>query len=114
MFWLVRILNFGGTYTSYRFAFVEYGAANEAVAAVKALHGTPLDKKHTMAVNKLTDIDRYGREGRIDEEYTPPTIEPFQQKEHLRSWLGDIEARDQMAMYRGDKVGVFWNEKEDP
>ncbi|OCL13329.1 eukaryotic translation initiation factor-like protein 3 subunit B [Glonium stellatum] len=96
------------------FAFVEYGAANEAVAAVKALHGTPLDKKHTMAVNKLTDIDRYGREGRIDEEYTPPTIEPFQQKEHLRSWLGDIEARDQMAMYRGDKVGVFWNEKEDP
>ena len=114
MFWLVRILNFGGTYASNRFAFVEYGAANEAVAAVKALHGTPLDKKHTMAVNKLTDIDRYGREGRIDEEHTPPTIEPFQQKEHLRSWLGDIEARDQMAMYRGDKVGVFWNEKEDP
>ena len=81
--------------------------------AIKKLHGTPLDKKHTMLVNKLTDIDRFGREGRIDEEYHPPHIEPFQQTEHLRSWLGDSDGRDQMAMYRGDKVGVVWNEKED-
>lgn len=66
-----------------------------------------------MAVNKLTDIDRFGREGRINEDYTPPEIEPFQQKEHLRSWLGDPEGRDQMVLYRGDKVGVFWNEKDD-
>ncbi|KAF2015921.1 eukaryotic translation initiation factor-like protein 3 subunit B [Aaosphaeria arxii CBS 175.79] len=95
------------------FAFVEYNAPSEAVAAVKQLHGVALDKKHTMAVNKLTDIDRYGREGRIDEEYHEPEIEPFQQKEHLRSWLGDIDGRDQMAFYRGEKVGVFWNEKED-
>ncbi|KAF2474765.1 eukaryotic translation initiation factor 3 subunit B [Lindgomyces ingoldianus] len=95
------------------YAFVEYNAPSEAVQAVKQLHGTPLDKKHTMAVNKLTDIDRYGREGRIEEEYYPPEIEPFQQKEHLRSWLGDSDARDQIVMFRGDKVGVFWNEKED-
>ncbi|KAF2876811.1 eukaryotic translation initiation factor-like protein 3 subunit B [Massariosphaeria phaeospora] len=95
------------------YAFVEYNAASEAIAAVKQLNGTPLDKKHTMAVNKLTDIDRYGREGRIDEEYKAPEIEPFQQKEHLRSWLGDPEGRDQMVMFRGDKVGVFWNNKEE-
>jgi len=95
------------------FAFVEYNAPSEAIAAVKQLHGTPLDKKHTMAVNKLTDIDRFGREGRITEDYTPPEIEPFQQKEHLRSWLGDPEGRDQLVLYRGDKVGVFWNEKDD-
>lgn len=98
----------------YRYAFVEYTTAGEAVQAVKTLNGAPLDKKHTMAVNKLTDIDRYGREGRVDEEYHPPQIEPFQQKEHLRSWLGDPDARDQMVMFRGEKVGVFWNEKEDP
>ncbi|KAH7131954.1 eukaryotic translation initiation factor-like protein 3 subunit B [Dendryphion nanum] len=95
------------------YAFVEYNAPSEAIAAVKQLHGVPLDKKHIMAVNKLTDIDRYGREGRIDEEYKAPEIEPFQQKEHLRSWLGDPDGRDQMIMYRGEKVGVFWNEKED-
>ncbi|PYI30627.1 eukaryotic translation initiation factor 3 subunit B [Aspergillus indologenus CBS 114.80] len=96
------------------FAFVEYETPEQAVAAVKALHGVPLDKKHTLAVNKLMDIDRYGREGRVDEEYKPPTIEPFKEKEHLRSWLADPNARDQFALYRGDKVGVFWNNKNHP
>ncbi|RDW70720.1 translation initiation factor eIF3 core subunit b [Aspergillus mulundensis] len=96
------------------FAFVEYETPEQAVAAVKQLHGTPLDKKHTLLVNKLMDIERYGREGRIDEEYKPPTIEPFAEKEHLRSWIGDANARDQFALYRGDKVGVFWNNKSNP
>ncbi|KAH9844435.1 Eukaryotic translation initiation factor 3 subunit B [Teratosphaeria destructans] len=95
------------------FAFVEYETPAQAAAAVKALHATPLDKKHTIAVNKLTDIERYGREGRIDETYKAPEIEPFTEKEHLRWWLGDSEGRDQFVMYRGDNVGVYWNEKDD-
>jgi translation initiation factor 3 subunit B len=95
------------------YAFVEYESPAQAQAAVKALHGTPLDKKHTMAVNKLTDIERFGREGRIDEHYTPPDVDAFQEKEHLRWWLGDNDGRDQFVMYRGDSVGVFWNEKDD-
>ncbi len=97
-----------------RFAFVEYQTPEQAIAATKALHGTALDKKHTLAVNKLTDIDRYGREGRIDDEYQPPYIEPFGEKEHLRWWLGDPSGRDQLVMYRGESVGVFWNKKRDP
>lgn len=96
------------------FAFVEYDTPEQAIAATKHLHGAPLDKKHTLLVNKLTDVDRYGREGRVDDEYAPPTIEPFHEKEHLRSWLGDPFGRDQFAIYRGDKVGVFWNMKRDP
>lgn len=100
--------------TIYRFAFVEYETPEQAIAAVKQLHGVPLDKKHTLAVNKLMDIERYGREGRIEEEYQEPTLEPFKEKEHLRSWLGDPNARDQFALYRNDKVGVFWNNKSNP
>ena len=75
----------------------------------------PLDKRHTIRVNKMTDIDRYGREGRVDEEYTAPKIEPFQEKEHLRSFLADPSGRgrDQFAMFRGDNVGVFWNNEKD-
>ncbi|KAK4995753.1 Translation initiation factor 3 subunit b [Elasticomyces elasticus] len=96
------------------YAFVEYEAPAQAAAAVKALHATPLDKKHTIAVNKLTDIERYGREGRVDEDYHEPHVEDFAAKEHLRYWLGDPEGRDQFVMYRGDNVGVFWNEREDP
>ncbi|KAI9796128.1 MAG: Translation initiation factor 3 subunit b [Piccolia ochrophora] len=97
------------------YAFVEYQTPEQAVAATKSLNGTPLDRRHTMAVNKLTDIDRYGREGRIDEEYHAPHIEPFTEKEHLRWWIGDepngANSRDQFVMYRGDNVGVFWNKK---
>ncbi|KZF26837.1 eukaryotic translation initiation factor 3 subunit B [Xylona heveae TC161] len=95
------------------FAFVEYETPEQAIAAARALHGVPLDKKHTMLVNKLTDIDRYGREGRVDEEYKPPVIEPFVEKEHLRWWLGDPHARDQFAIYRGDNVGVYLNRKKE-
>ncbi|KAK3691692.1 Translation initiation factor 3 subunit b [Vermiconidia calcicola] len=92
------------------FAFVEYETSAQAAAAVKALHATALDKKHTIAVNKLTDIERYGREGRIDETYKAPEMPPFEEKEHLRWWLGDHEGRDQFVMYKGDNVGVYWNE----
>ena len=95
------------------FAFVEYATADQANTAVKTLNATPLDKKHTMLVNKLTDIERYGREGRINEEYEPPHIEPYKEREHLRWWLGDEDGRDQFVMYRTDNVGVFWNEREE-
>lgn len=95
------------------YAFVEYEAPAQAIAAAKQLNGTALDKKHTMAVNKLTDIERFGREGRIDEEYKAPPYEEFQEKDHLRWWLGDNEGRDQFVLYRGDNVGVYWNEKDD-
>jgi translation initiation factor 3 subunit B len=60
------------------------------------------------------DIERYGREGRVEEEYKAPEVEPFKEKEHLSSWMGDANARDQFALYRGDKVGVFWNNKGNP
>ena len=92
------------------FAFVEYETPAQAAAAVKALHATGLDKKHTIAVNKLTDIERYGREGRIEETYRAPEIQPFEEKEHLRWFVGDAQGRDQFCMYRGEGVGVFWNE----
>lgn len=44
----------------------------------------------------------------------PPEIAPFAEKEHLRWWLGDSSGRDQFVMFRGDNVGVFWNNKKDP
>ncbi|MCJ1349004.1 Translation initiation factor 3 subunit b [Peltigera leucophlebia] len=96
------------------FAYVEYETPEQAIAATKALHGTPFDKKHTLAVNKITDIERYGREGRVDDEYHPPHIEEFQEKEHLRWWLGEPNGRDQFVMYKGDSVGVYWNRKKEP
>jgi translation initiation factor 3 subunit B len=101
--------------TARSFAFIEYSNAAEAAAAVKGLDGVAIDKKHTMRVNKLTDIDRYGREGAVPETFSPPKIEEFTEKEHLRSWLADPSGRgrDQFVMFRGDSVGVFWNNERD-
>jgi translation initiation factor 3 subunit B len=65
-------------------------------------------------VNKLTDIEKYGREGKVDDEYVSPEVPAFTEHEHLRSWLGDPNARDQFVMFRGDNVGVFWNNRKDP
>ena len=65
----------------------------------------------------MTDIERFGREGKINDEYEAPKIEPFVEKEHLRWWLGDsngASGRDQFVMYRGDNVGVYWNRKAAP
>lgn len=98
---------------SYSYAFVEFKTPEQAIAAAKAFNGTPFDKRHTLAVNKLTDIDRYGREGRVDDEYHAPHIDDFTEKDHLRWWLGDPSGRDQLVMFRGDSVGVFWNKKKD-
>ena len=66
-------------------------------------------------MNKLTDIDRYGGEGRVDEEFAAPEIPPFQQKDHLKSFLKDPSGRgrDQFVMYRGENVSVCWNNEKD-
>lgn len=93
---------------------MEYKTAEQASLAVKRLDNVAVDKKNVMRVNKLNDIERYGRTGRVNEEYEAPTLEPFKEKEHLRSWIGDSSARDQFALYRNETVGVFWNNKSNP
>lgn len=100
---------------SLQFAFVEYSSPGEAAAAVRQLDLVPLDKKHTLRVNKFIDIERYGQEGRIDDEYHPPEIAEFQAQDHLRSFMADPSGRgrDQFAMYRGDHVAVCWNNEKD-
>lgn len=49
----------------------------------------------------------------MNEEYVEPQIEPYTPKEHLKSALMDLQARDQFVMYRGDDVSIFWNRKTD-
>lgn len=94
------------------YAFIEFEDASQAAAVVKKHHNTPLDRKHIMKINKLTDIEHYGREGRIDDEYQAPDIAPFQPREHQREWLKDPEGRDQFIAFRGEEVGIYWNEQE--
>lgn len=91
-----------------RYCFVDFENAESAIAAIKTLDGHRMDKSHVLAVNRLTDIEKYSS---LNDEYVEPEQEEFVQKEHLRSWLTDPQARDQWVMYRGDDVSIFWNRK---
>ncbi|RIB07830.1 eukaryotic translation initiation factor eIF2A-domain-containing protein [Gigaspora rosea] len=99
------------TLTSKGFLFIEFETPEQAAMAIKQYDGYPMDKTHHLAVNRFTDIEKYSQ---IEEEYKEPEEEKFVEKEHLRSWLTDPQARDQIVLYRGDDVSIFWNQKTEP
>jgi translation initiation factor 3 subunit B len=95
------------------FAFIEYQSPQEAAAAVSTYHNKKLDQKHTLLVNKLGDVERFGFKGNVSQDYVEPSIDEFKPREHLRSWLTDSQGRDQMVLHKGDFVGIYWNKKSD-
>lgn len=97
------------------YLFVQYKTAEMAAAAVSLLNGKPLDAKHRLFVNKLSDIEKYCLEGNVPSEFQEPAIPQQQSHGYLKSWLQDEAGRDQIAMHYSDTVGVFWsNKKLDP
>lgn len=93
------------------YIFLEYEDASQADEAIKQYHHKKLDVKHTLLVNKLADVERYGFAGAVATEYVEPEIPEFAPREHLRSWLTDPYGRDQFSIQRGKTVEVFWNKK---
>ena len=79
-----------------------------AALAVKTGDGYRLDKSHNLAVNYFDDIDKYSK---MEDTYEPPRLDEFVPKEHLKYWLGDEKARDQFMVYKGDSVGIYYNNK---
>ncbi|RUS14352.1 hypothetical protein BC937DRAFT_93938 [Endogone sp. FLAS-F59071] len=106
--WMPTELNEKGQRMNKGYLFIDYETAEAAVAAVKTLDNYRMDKNHALSVNRFTDVEKYSQ---IPDEYTPPPEEEFIEKEHLRSWLTDPQARDQWVLYRADDVSIFWNMK---
>ncbi|ODV69725.1 translation initiation factor eIF-3b [Hyphopichia burtonii NRRL Y-1933] len=94
------------------FLFVQFESAEQADAAVKQLNGRMLDQKHRLLVNRLTDIEKFGAEGNIKDEFEEPEIPPFEDHGYLKSWLQDERGRDQIALHFSETVGVYWNKKQ--
>ncbi|KAA1468146.1 translation initiation factor eIF-3b [Dentipellis sp. KUC8613] len=90
------------------FIFVEFRTADEATFALNEVNGLPFGSKHTLWINRFTDIEKYAN---LDETYVEPQREEYQSKEHLRAWLADPAGRDQYVTYRGDEVEVRWHGK---
>ncbi|KAI8925430.1 eukaryotic translation initiation factor eIF2A-domain-containing protein [Entophlyctis helioformis] len=90
------------------FLFIEFETPEEASLACTQVDGYKFDKSHTLAVNKFDAIDSTLQ---IPDVFEAPAEEEFVPKEHLKSWLTDLRARDQFAMLKGDEVGIYWNNK---
>lgn len=93
-----------------RFLFVEFETPEQATNAIKQLDGFRMDKTHTLAVNRLTDIEKYAN---VDDEYVEPEFDDYSDREHLRSWLADPQGRDQWVIYRNEDVHIMWNRKNE-
>jgi len=92
------------------FAFVEFANAEQANLAIRKINNYPLDKSHNLAVNLFNDFEFYMD---LEDEFEEPEEEPYEEKEHLKSWLTDPFARDQLSIYAGDFLGIYWNQRTD-
>lgn len=94
------------------FLFAQYKEPESARRAIKQLNGKPLDKKHRLLVNALTDVEKYGLEGNIPETFIEPEVPPFKEHGYLKDWLRDEQGRDQTLLHYSETVGVYWNKKK--
>ncbi|KAJ1653180.1 Translation initiation factor 3 subunit b [Dispira simplex] len=97
-----------GVSKSQGYMFIEFDTVEQAATAIRQLNGFKMDKTHILSVHKFTDVERYAT---MDDEYREPVMAPYEEREHLRSWLLDPKARDQFATMRGDEVSIYWNNK---
>ncbi|KAK9479963.1 hypothetical protein V1514DRAFT_366395 [Lipomyces japonicus] len=92
------------------YLFIQYETPEQADAAVRKLNNKRLDNKHTLLVNKFTDIETYGADDE-EEEYEEPEFGDYVEGEYLRSWLKEPNAVDQFVMFKNEDVGIYWNRK---
>ncbi|KAJ3270097.1 Translation initiation factor 3 subunit b [Terramyces sp. JEL0728] len=92
------------------FLFMEFENGAEAAKAIATLDGYKMDKTHILAVSKFDEIETYAL---LNDEFEEAQIEPYAEKEHLKSWLSDPKARDQFAIMKGDEVGIYFNNKSE-
>ncbi|KAJ1979074.1 Translation initiation factor 3 subunit b [Dimargaris xerosporica] len=88
------------------FAFVEFDTTEQAARALESLQDKKLDKNHILMAYKFTDVERYAT---MSDEYREPYIAPYEDREHLRSWLFDPKCRDQFAALCGEEVSINLN-----
>jgi len=91
------------------FFFVTLASQAQAEEAAKRLTDN-FDRKHSFTCVPLTAISKLED---LPEEFAEPSedSEPFKPKEHLKGWLLDPQARDQLVVLQGDDVQVVWNHK---
>lgn len=92
-----------------RFFFATLPSPGEADHAAKSLNDQ-FDKRHTFTCIPLASADALLE---TPDEFTAPEDdeESFQANEHLKGWLTDEKARDQLITLTGEDVEVLWSHK---
>ncbi len=90
------------------YLFAEFESVEQAAAVLKLANGYRLDKQHVLSAIKFTEFDRL-RE--MDETFVEPEIDPFVEKEFLKSWLLDVKARDQFVTCSGNQTNLYYNNR---
>jgi translation initiation factor 3 subunit B len=88
------------------YMFVEFEDVDQATLVLQTANGFKLDKQHVLAAVRLSDFERLLS---LEDEYKEPVIEPFEEREYLKSWLSDAVARDQFVTLAGTTASIFWN-----
>lgn len=93
------------------YLIIKFSQANEALKAVKTLHGKKLDVKHRLYVNRLNDVEKYVTSGEISDDFKAPVIPEFKNVGYLNSWLLDPHGRDQFLLNSQKSDGIYWFKK---
>ncbi|KAK6462501.1 translation initiation factor eIF3 subunit [Scheffersomyces coipomensis] len=94
------------------YLFVQFKTNEMAERAIKELNGKKLDLKHRLLVNRLSDIEKFGVDGNVADEFQEPELPPFESHGYLKSWLQDEQGRDQFGLHFAETFGVYWNKKK--
>lgn len=74
--------------------FIEFETAEQATLAVKLIDGFKMDKSHTLAVNRFTDVEKYSA---VEEEFHAPAEEEFIEKVHQYLYSDATRSIDAVA-----------------
>ena len=93
------------------YAFLEFPSKHDAEKVVRGLNGFRMDKQHVLTAYPMDGADHYLS---VEDVHQEQQVDPWEPKEHLRSWLLDPGARDQLVAVRDEEVAVFYNQKQKP
>jgi translation initiation factor 3 subunit B len=90
------------------FALVAYEQEAHANDAVRTINNFALDKRHTLLVNKYTDLEKYKS---TPETFVEPKVEKFVEPKNWKNWLMDSARRDMFVLRHGTETELFWSDK---
>jgi len=90
------------------YCFIEYSTKEMAAAAMKSKNGKPLDAKHTVMINLMSQYDKLSS---ASQDYMPPPASEYKsESKNFDGWQLDDFGRDQLAIRFAKETHICWND----